>query len=179
MAHLSLPDEIWTRVRMRALKDGTSATKIVEAALLQWFEKLDRAEPDKARRREGLAAEPDPIVKFKEARLDEVSVTKDEMPWGPSSVIPDAVIPAIEKKLRGEPAIALDALPPPAVVSIANGESATITSEMHIPAEGSATITDVRVIKDPKEAGAAVRAVAAGREFHPVPKPVRKPRPKR
>ena len=52
-------------------------------------------------------------------------------------------------KAIGEAVIGQDALPPPAV------------------------------IKDPKEAAAAVKAVAAGREFHPVPKPVSAKRARR
>jgi gamma-glutamyl phosphate reductase len=104
----------------------------------------------------------------RDVKLMEVSVTSDKLPWdsavalvksgqaavlqGNSSVVPDAVIPAIEQRIRGEAVIAQDALPPPAV------------------------------IKDPKEAAAKVQAAMETRNaqpYHPVPKPTSTKKPRR
>jgi hypothetical protein len=147
---LRMDPKVWNRIRIVAFSRGETATAIVERVMLDW---LDSGEADKP---QGRLADPQfvtpaerDIKKFQDAQLLEVSVTKDEMPWGPSSVVPTAVIPAIEKRLRGEAVIAQDALPPAAVIN------------------------------DPKEVGAAIAkvALAAGREFTPVPKPASTKKP--
>jgi hypothetical protein len=132
----------------------------------------------------------------------EVSVTSEKMPWDPPTVVSPLRRPvpiegmpwddeqaatSVTKtfKATGEAVIGQDALPPPADVKLANGESATMTSEVVVPAEGPPVISNIRVIKDPKEVeGAIAKAVEAKlvgqpREFHPVPKPTSTKKPRR
>ena len=110
------------------------------------------------------------------AELLETSVVADppHPDWkvqapGGGSVVPDAVVPEIEQRIRG-------GLPPAAV---ANGGTATITSEIHVPAEGPPVITKQLTVNDPKTAVEALALLRNPATFSPVPKPVRKARPKR
>ena len=115
-----------------------------------------------------------------DVQLHEVSVTSDppHPDWkvqapGGGSVVPDAVVPAVEQRIRGD-------LPPAAGVALANGESATIITTMHFPAEGKPEIVGAPVVvNDPAGAVEALARLRDPREFHPAPKPVRKARPKR
>jgi hypothetical protein len=146
---ISLDPALWNRTRRRAFDTGTTATALVSLALAEY---LDRTEKP-----QGRLADPQFVT------LD----PSQQVP--PESLIPEAVIPVIDRELRrGMKEVEL--------------YEVSVTADK-MPWDGPVIVQDAlppaAVINDPKEVGAAIAkvALAAGREFHPVPKPTSTKKP--
>jgi hypothetical protein len=173
---------------MRALKEGTSATKLVEKALTQWLDK-----------QQGGVAEPKVIT---DVKLHEVSVTADDLPWGRVTKVtetPDGLTFEAERipdDLWISPTVrvgaaAMDASPPaaekiekisqigPRIGPLSSEASHTIAADLHAFGVTSPAIEkELNIVNTPADAAATVEAALAARGrvlgFHPVPKPASK-----
>jgi hypothetical protein len=163
---ISLDPRTWAKVRIMAFERSTSASKLVAQAVDEFLAR-ELGKPQGQ-----LATEPDPIAKFMEARLDEVSVISDVKLYE-TSIVKDP-LPGREFKLS-QP-VPIEGMPwDEAKTKVESGQAAILQGNA-VTAQDA--LPPPAVIKDPKEVGAAIKAVAPGREFHPVPKPAstRKPR---
>jgi hypothetical protein len=189
---ISIAPEIWARVRHLAFDTQSTASKLTEMALIEY---LDRIDKPPAR----LAVAQDPPKRYFNEPQEEITPRSiDRAAFGlppRESLVPDAVVPVIEQELRQvvhkyDPAAMMsdpllresvsgqDALPPPAKRTPDYGAVEEVL--------GGKAVGGPIIINDPKEVakrvGAAMDAAVATsqpRPFTPVPKPVRKPRPKR
>jgi len=151
---ISIDPKMWATIRKLAFDRQTTASKIVETALTEWQNRENGGNKPRA----GLATVKDytppvkPIARVVAVEEDERGVTVTAMPWDEQ---PTATI---------------------TVEDVEKLDKATAAAPAH-----RTVIEDGQYKLSPEAMArrAAQLAAQKGREFNPVPKPVRKPRPKR
>lgn len=173
---ISIDPAMWATIRKMAFDRQTTASKLVEAALTEYL-----AKQQKPPARLATKVGDDPDTK---AELTRVATQTGH-------VIPEAVVPAIESRLRGERQVTMVAPwekggeitthdKPIAKVTKVTETAAglTVEAERVSPKVGVGAVIvgedgpEPIVVSTPEEAKAAVAALPQRRAFTPVPKPV-------
>ena len=168
---ISIDPDLWKRTRRQAFDMGTTATSIVEQALIAYFAAMELKQGGR------LAPQPAPTTDWV---LAKGPVSASDLRGKAVSTIPD--IPLIDYRppqpasgiqwvgeSTSEERKQMDALPPPAIYESFDESFATVEEDGSITQHTSVGFKAV-VINSPSEVAAAVKA-AGPREFHPVPKP--------